>query len=164
MTRGSRAGLVGLLSAGCLLLIGSAAKAQPPEDKRGEKTNKAAQMEQCSRSCSACMRACEICALHSAQLVADGKKEHLRSLGLCLDCSEFCALASRVVAHHGVLSRLACEACAKACDACGTECGKYSDDRQFQQCAQACRDCARACREMFQGGRPKETPKGEKGG
>src|SRR5262249_19791745 len=104
----------------------------------------------CAKACAECMLECESCAHHCVQLVAEGKKDHLKSVGTCSDCADFCELAAQVVSRQGPMAVLSCEACAKACDACGTECEKFPADEHMKRCAKACRDCAKACREMIQ--------------
>jgi hypothetical protein len=130
-------------------VVGSARGGEQTKEKNGHDQH-AAHFEACARACTTCLRACESCALHCAKLVNQGKKDHLRTLGTCLDCAEFCASAARIVSRHGPLSNTICEACAKACENCGGQCKKFSDDEHMQQCAKACRECAQACREMIQ--------------
>jgi hypothetical protein len=96
------------------------------------------------------MRECEMCARHCADLVAAGRKEHLKTLGTCADCAEFCAAAARIVSRNGPMSVTICEACAKACDTCGAACEKFASDEHMRRCAQECRECAKACRDMIQ--------------
>jgi len=109
----------------------------------------AAHYDACAKACYDCSRVCEMCAHHCAHLVAEGKKEHMLTLGTCTDCSAFCILAGKSVSHRGPMAVLACEACAKACDVCGAACDKFPDDAHMKECAKACRDCAKACRDML---------------
>jgi Domain of Unknown Function (DUF326) len=106
--------------------------------------------DKCAKACTDCMRECESCAHHCAHLVSEGKKDHLKTLGTCIDCSDFCATAARIVARHGGMAVLSCESCAKACDTCAKACEEHPTDEHMARCAKACRDCARACREMVQ--------------
>jgi hypothetical protein len=164
-----------MIAAVCLVLAGGSPGAQEVGEKVGEKVEKKAEphevhggpYEKCSRACTHCLRECESCVLHCAKLLAEGKRDHQRTLGTCLDCSEFCAAAARVTAHHGPMSTLVCEACAKACDICGKACEKFKEDQHMERCAKACRDCAAACRTMIQEVRPKHqepaTDKDKKG-
>jgi hypothetical protein len=115
-----------------------------------DKDAHAEHFDTCAKACTMCMRECESCAHHCVHLVAEGKKDHLKTVGTCSDCAEFCAAAAKVVSHYGPLAVLSCEGCAKACDACGTECEKHSDDAHMKRCAKACRECAKACREMIE--------------
>ncbi len=115
----------------------------------GEKGHHHGAFEKCAKACTECLRECESCAHHCAHLVAAGKKEHFKTLGTCIDCSDFCAAAARIVSRHGPMATTICESCAKACDTCGAACEKHMDDQHMTRCAKACRDCARECREMI---------------
>jgi hypothetical protein len=141
--------LRGALAAALASLVGFAAPRALAEDKDNkDKGHGHEAFVRCARACADCMRECESCAHHCAHMVADGKKDHLKTLGTCADCGDFCALAARVVSRHGPLAVPTCEACAKACDVCGGACEKFPDDEHMKRCARACRDCAKACRDM----------------
>jgi hypothetical protein len=116
--------------------------------KAGEKGHHEA-FEKCAKACTHCLRECESCAHHCAHLVAEGKKDHLKTLGTCADCADFCTAAARIVARHGKMAVPICESCAKACDVCGEACEKFSDDKHMARCAKACRECATECRAMI---------------
>jgi hypothetical protein len=107
-----------------------------------------AEMDKCMKECARCARECESCFKHCVSLVAEGKKEHLRTLRTCNDCGDMCAMAGKLVARDGAFMNAMCEACANACDGCGAECAKYPHDEHMSRCAQACKDCAKACRDM----------------
>jgi Domain of Unknown Function (DUF326) len=107
-----------------------------------------AEMEKCLKECARCAKECESCFNHCTMLVSEGKKEHLRTLRTCIDCGEFCAAAGKMIARHGALMNIMCDACAKACDVCGAECNKHAHDEHMKRCADACKDCAKACRDM----------------
>src|SRR5262249_31907350 len=145
MLRSRFTGGLALLVAGLLALGTSALSGQ--EKKAPDKH--AQHFEQCAKACADCMRECESCAHHCADLIAGGQKEHMRTLGTCSDCAEFCAAAGRIVSHHGPMSGTICEACAKACDICGSACDRFPNDEHMKKCAQECHACARACREML---------------
>jgi hypothetical protein len=102
----------------------------------------------CAKACADCMDSCASCYRHCSELLAAGEKEHEKSMNLCNDCADFCALAAKLTSRQSSLSILACEACAKACDQCAAACGKYPDDKHMAECAKACVACAKACREM----------------
>jgi hypothetical protein len=142
MNRREILGLLGVSAAGLTAM--AAYGADPADHSHG------GPMEECAKACADCMRECESCADHCAQLVASGKKEHLTTLRSCADCAEFCAAAAKIVSRYGPLAVTICEACAKACDVCGAACAKAPDDKHMQRCAKACRDCAKACRDMVQ--------------
>ncbi len=108
----------------------------------------AAHFDTCAKACADCMRECESCAHHCAHLLADGKKEHMTTLGTCTDCAEFCAAAAKITSRHGPMATNICDSCAKACDTCAAACEKMPNDEHMAKCAKACRDCAKACREM----------------
>ena len=136
-------GLVGLVAAGLLVLGGRAAAADEDNPHAGH-------MQGCAKACAECMRECDACSRHCAELVASGHKDHLETLGTCADCSSFCEMAAHVVARGGPMSRTACEACAKACAVCGAACAKFPDDQHMKRCADECKSCEKACREMLQ--------------
>ena len=104
---------------------------------------------ECARACAVCAFQCESCFDHCVRLVAEGKKEHTRTLRLCNDCGEICAVAGKVVSRQGPLQVTICESCARACDVCGAECEKFESDEHMRACAKACRECAKACRDMI---------------
>lgn len=132
-----------------LALLAGGPALQTRADEQGHEAH-AEHFAACAKACSKCMHECGACAHHCAHLVAQGKKDHLTTLGTCTDCAEFCSAAAKVTSHHGPMAALCCEACAKACDVCGKACEKHGEDEHMKQCAQECRDCAKACREMMQ--------------
>jgi hypothetical protein len=103
----------------------------------------------CARACTDCQLQCDSCFKHCLSLLADSKKEHLRTAQLCADCGECCKLAATLAARQSPLAGLACECCAKCCDECGAACERVPDDKHMAQCAKSCQDCAKACREML---------------
>lgn len=121
-----------------------AATAQP-----GSPGGHDAAFEQCSKACDDCARVCEQCAAHCARLLADGKKEHLKTLQTCQDCATVCSAASCVVARKGPFSDLICTACADACKRCGDACEPHAADPMMKRCADECRRCEKACRDML---------------
>jgi Domain of Unknown Function (DUF326) len=145
MTRRAMLTGLGLIAVGFLVLGGNFLTA---DDKKADDPH-AAKFEQCAKACADCLRECESCAHHCANLVASGKKDHLRTLGTCADCAEVCTAAAKVVSRHGPLTGTICESCAKACDMCAAECEKHANDEHMKRCAKACRDCATACRDML---------------
>lgn len=110
----------------------------------------AAAFEQCAKACDDCARVCDQCSAHCAKLLADGKKEHLKTLQTCQDCATICSAASCVVAKGGPFSDLICTACADACKRCGDACDQHKDDPMMKKCAEECRKCEKACRDMLQ--------------
>lgn len=105
-------------------------------------------MSDCAKACSNCQRECDACGHHCATLLADGKKEHLRTLQTCQDCADVCAAAAQIVARQGAFASLICEACIEACAKCAEACEKFPNDKSMLACAKECRACEKACREM----------------
>jgi hypothetical protein len=132
-----------------LFLVAAAALGFAADDRaKDAKGSPHGALSQCCRACADCMQQCESCAAHCVRLVSDGKTEHLRTMALCADCGDVCALAAKLTARHGPLVVTVCEACAKACDQCAAACEKHPGDKHMRACAESCRDCAKACREM----------------
>jgi hypothetical protein len=138
----NRTRILGGLAVLALLLFG-ATRAQLLAD------DKESYHEKCAKACADCQLQCDSCFHHCAHLVADGKKEHEKTMHLCVDCGELCTTSAKLCARHSPLSATACEGCAKACDQCAEACEKFPTDDHMKACAKSCRDCARACREMI---------------
>jgi hypothetical protein len=136
------------LSLGAVTLNGQDRPAAPAQP--GATGGHAAAFEQCAKACDDCARVCDQCSAHCAKLLADGKKEHLKTLQTCQDCATICSAASCVVAKGGPFSDLICTACADACKRCGDECDQHKDDPMMKKCADECRRCEKACRDMLQ--------------
>jgi hypothetical protein len=103
----------------------------------------------CAKACSDCALQCDSCYHHCLHLLKEGKKEHERSMRLCVDCAEVCRLAATLSARESHLAVYACDGCAKSCDDCAALCETSKDDKHMADCARSCRDCAKACREMI---------------
>ena len=84
-----------------------------------------------------------------ADLLAKGKKDHLRTLRTCQDCATHCGAAACITVRKGPFSDLICTACADACNRCGKACEKFKDDEHMKKCAEECFKCEKACREML---------------
>src|SRR5271163_2154864 len=41
----------------------------------------------CAKACTDCQLSCDSCFAHCLELLADGKKDHLRTAQLCADCA-----------------------------------------------------------------------------
>jgi hypothetical protein len=106
--------------------------------------------DHCARACNDCELICNACATHCAHLVAEGKKDHLRTMRTCQDCATHCAVAAKITASKGPFSDLICTACAEACKRCGEACDQHKDDPMMKKCADECRKCEKACRDMLQ--------------
>jgi len=122
---------------------------EKPKDKEKAQPGHDEHFAACAKACAECMRECDSCAHHCAHMVADGKKDHLKTLSTCLDCGDICGTAARVTSRHGALAVPVCEGCAKSCDECAAACEKFPDDEHMKRCARSCRDCSKACKEMI---------------
>jgi hypothetical protein len=108
----------------------------------------------CAKACSQCQRSCEGCGAHCAKLLAEGKKEHLKTVKSCQDCASLCSAAASITARKGPFVDLVCAACADACKRCGDACAEHAEhDEVMKQCSDECRRCEKACREMLSRGR-----------
>ncbi len=139
-------GVASLVTAVCVANSSEAPKATafpPQHDAHAE------HFLACAKACGECAMACDSCGAHCANLLAQGKKEHLTTLKTCQDCASLCAAAACVTARGGPFSDLICTACADACKRCGDECEKFKDDAHMKKCAEECRKCEKACRDML---------------
>ena len=126
----------------------SSAQAQPAKKSEKSDDHHGRHFDTCAKACADCQLECHSCDHHCEDLVAAGKKEHVKTMKLCADCGDICAVAANIVARHGTLSATVCDACAKACDECGKACAQFTDDEHMKKCADECKKCATACREM----------------
>ena len=151
MTVTRRNAIVALLS---LLLVGTtvvalASQAQA-EFKADDKDHPHGEhFAACAKVCADCQLHCDMCFHHCATLLAEGNKEHAKTMHACVDCAECCKLAATLSARNSPFATAACECCAKCNDECATACEKFPDDKHMAMCAKSCRDCAKACREMI---------------
>ncbi len=136
------------LSALGLAALHQGANAQGKAPAAGHSAHDHAMME-CAEACSDCQRECDMCLMHCARMLEQGKKEHFATLRTCRDCALFCAAASQIVAGGGPFSNLICESCAKACAECAKACEKFPDDAHMKKCAEECRKCEKACKAML---------------
>lgn len=146
----NRRNVLGALGATAVSL-GTYASANAQGAKKSEEhaNHHDSHFDACAKACADCQLKCHSCHHHCEDLVAAGKKEHVKTMKLCVDCGDICAVAANIVARHGALSATVCEACAKACDECGKACAKFPDDEHMKKCAAECKKCAAACREMI---------------
>lgn len=138
-----------VLGAAALTLLATASVGEG----RAEDKDQAEHFAKCAKACSKCMLECESCARHCVGMVAEGKKDHLKTVGTCSDCAEFCAVSAKIVARRGPMAAMSCASCAKACDVCADACDRCcekSPDEHMKRCAEECRACAKACRDMVQ--------------
>src|SRR5262245_13945878 len=120
MNRLTWLGLASLLAAGMLLAAPAGAQEKKGEEKKADPHHGA--FMDCARACDDCARMCDACGAHCAHLIADGKKEHLKTLQTCQDCAAVCKAASCITARHGPFSGTICTSCAEACKRCGDAC------------------------------------------
>src|SRR5436305_8041965 len=95
--------LLGMMAALLALCLNVSADDKKADDKKPHDEHGGAFME-CARACDDCARSCDACGAHCAKLLADGKKEHLKTLQTCQDCATTCSAASCIVARHGPFS------------------------------------------------------------
>ena len=129
----------------CLTIVGVdvlACLAQAAESKSH------AMLQECAKACSDCQRACDHCSTHCANLLADGKKEHLVSLMHCQDCATSCAACAQICARGGPLAAVMADCCARCCDQCAKSCEAFPMDAHMKACAEECRKCEKSCKTM----------------
>jgi hypothetical protein len=143
MDRREMLGLLGAGAAGLTAL--SAAQADDKADDHCCELDKT--HEDCLKSCSDCAKSCDMTFHHCFMMVAEGKKEHAKSLHLVSDCAGFCALSACMIAKHSPLMAYSCSACADACKKTAEEVGKF-DSEEMQHAVKALRHCEKTCREM----------------
>jgi hypothetical protein len=131
------------LALAAALLFGAASAVADEQDHHGHA------FQVCAKACDDCARSCESCATHCANMLSQGKKDHLKTLQTCRDCATTCSAASAIVARSGPFSDTICQACAEVCKRCGDACEKFEDDPHMKKCAEECRKCEKACRDML---------------
>ena len=132
-----------LLVSAAAFAVTTQARAQDKDHPHGEHFAK------CAKACAECQVHCDMCFHHCAELVAMGKKDHVKSMHACVDCAECCKLAATLSARQSSYAKHACECCAKCNDECAAACEKFADDKHMAACAKSCRDCAKECRTMI---------------
>ena len=115
---------------------------------RADKHDQPKVFADCAKACAACQLECDMCFKYCTALLAEGKKDHDKTVQTCADCGECCKLAATLCARSSPYSTPACECCTMCCDDCATACEKFADDKHMVACAKSCRDCAKACREL----------------
>lgn len=138
-----RRAMLGMLGAGAVgvVLAGDEASAEDGHDhaKMGH--------DACLKACSDCAKSCDETFHHCVMMVAEGKKEHAKSVQLLSDCAGFCALSACMIAKHSPLMGYSCMSCAEACKATAAEVGKF-DSPQMKAAAAKLIACEKSCREM----------------
>jgi hypothetical protein len=141
MHRREMLGAVGFTTAG--LVAATVAEARADDRPAGDIH------EKCAEACVNCEKQCNQAFHHCFKQVSAGKQAHAKAMHLCVDCSDLCGTAGKLVARMSPLMTFACRACAESCDACIVECETFSDT-QMQDTVEALRKCAKSCREMIQ--------------
>jgi hypothetical protein len=140
-----------VLAAAVLLSLNGAGSAGDKQKKDGKEAHSHhdEMLLKCAEACNRCQRECDACSHHCLYLVAQGKKEHIKTQQTCQDCAVVCATSAQVVARKGPFTDLICKACAEACNRCGKACAHFNDDPDMKRCTDECRRCEQACREML---------------
>jgi hypothetical protein len=134
----------GVGAAGLAALSASPALAQR-EDEHAHHHDRV--HEDCLKACSDCAKNCDETFHHCYQQVAEGKRDHAKSLHLLSDCAGFCGLSACMIAKHSPLMAYSCNACAEACQTTAAEVERF-DDPTMKAAAKALRTCEKSCREM----------------
>ena len=103
--------------------------------------------KECLDACSDCARMCDETFHHCYVQVAEGKRDHAKSLHLVSDCEGFCSLSASMIAKHSPLMAASCMACAEACKMTAAEVEKF-DQPEMKAAAKALRRCVTSCNEM----------------
>jgi hypothetical protein len=138
--------LLGMVGAGAIGLTAMSARAdERSSDESCCELDKV--HADCYKACADCAKACDMTFHHCFKEVAEGKKEHAKSLHLASDCAAFCSLSASMIAKHSPLMAASCNACADACKATAAEVGKF-DSAEMKAAARSLRDCEKSCRAM----------------
>ena len=99
--------LLGLLGAGAVGLGAlNAARGDDNADDHCCELDKT--HEDCLKACADCAKTCDMTFHHCYMKVAEGKKEHAKSLHLLSDCAGFCGLSACMIAKHSPLMAYSC--------------------------------------------------------
>jgi len=143
MDRRTMLGVMGAGTAG--VILGGQAFAA---DEAKEHTHAHDKMhEDCLKACSDCAKTCDETFHHCYMQVAEGKRDHAKSLHLLSDCAGFCSLSACMIAKHSPLMAYSCMSCAEACKVTAAEVEKF-DSPEMKKAAQALEACEKSCRAM----------------
>lgn len=143
-----RRSMLGMMGAGAVGLTAfSAAKADDEKDTHKGHSGHDKIHEECLDACGDCAKACDEAFHHCYTQVAEGKKEHARSLHLVSDCAGFCSLSACMIARHSPLMAHSCDACAQACADTLAETSKF-DSPEMQAVTKALKHCEATCKAM----------------
>lgn len=140
--------LLGAIGAGAAgLAVASTAIAGPrgPATEATQRHDK--EHEDCLKACSDCAKTCDETFHHCYVQVAEGKRDHAKSLHLLSDCAGFCSLSACMIAKHSPLMSYSCGACAEACHATAAEVGKF-DSPEMKAALKSLQACETSCRAM----------------
>src|SRR5262245_25291459 len=100
--------LLGTLGAGAgLIALSPTAGAQEPHDREHAHHHDKTHAD-CMKACSDCAKTCDETFHHCYQQVAEGKRDHAKSLHLVSDCAGFCSLSAGMIAKHSPLMVHSC--------------------------------------------------------
>jgi hypothetical protein len=105
--------------------------------------------DRCAKDCAEAMIACNKGFHHCYRQVAEGKREHARTMHLCVDCADICGTAATLVARMSPLMAHTCKAAAECCEGLIAQCDQLNDP-EMRSITEACRACTKSCREMVQ--------------
>src|SRR6266567_4454081 len=97
MKRREMLGVLGAGAAGLAALSTASAQAQHESEHAGHHDKF---HEDCLKACADCAKACDETFHHCYQQVAEGKRDHAKSLHLVSDCAGFCSLSACMIAKH----------------------------------------------------------------
>jgi hypothetical protein len=138
--------LLGALGAGAVGLTALAARADEKAADSCCQLDKT--HEDCLKACGDCAKACDMTFNHCFTMVAEGKKEHAKSMRLLGDCAGFCGLSACMIAKQSPLMAFSCGACADACAKTAAEVERFDDSGAMSHAAKALRACEKSCRSM----------------
>jgi Domain of Unknown Function (DUF326) len=99
-----------------------------------------------------CAEACN--ADNAADLSEQNVSAMVTCIRLCLDCTDICTAAARVVSrltdYDAAVTRPLLQACVAVCASCGAECERHAGTHEHcRVCGEACRRCEQACRALL---------------
>jgi len=149
-----RRSMLGLMGAGAVGLAATPALADDKDKNEGKAKAHGHHAhdrihKECLDACGDCARACDEAFHHCYMEVAEGKREHARSLHLVSDCAGFCSLSACLIAKHSPLMAHSCESCARACADTMAETSKF-DSPEMKAVTKALKHCEATCKAMVE--------------
>ncbi len=147
-----RRSMLGMMGVGAVGLTAFSARANADDKDDAQDKHKGHQghdkiHQDCLQACGDCAKACDEAFHHCYMQVAEGKREHARSLHLVSDCAGFCALSACTIAKHSPLMAYSCDACAKACADTVAETSKF-DSPEMRAVTKSLKHCEETCKAM----------------